>query len=83
MAKKKEAVDKFKTICDKVDRLSQVYTKDSYWQTLKVACDFVRSEDGDAYNVKRTLEKEATHWPPNTSNALALKVVMDKIEQPS
>ena len=79
MAKKKEAVDHFKLLCDKTDRLAPIYANDSFWQTMKQACDAVRN-DGPKQEAIAALDYESRHWPTNTSNSKAIKIVMDNIE---
>jgi len=75
---KKEAVDQFVVLCERVDRQSAVYANDPYWQLMKEGCDAVRV--GNASDeLKEKVKKEHGCWGSITSNKTALAVLLEKM----
>ena len=79
---KKEAVDLFVTLCERVDRQFAVYGGghfgDPYWKIMKEGCDAVRA--GNVSNeLKERVEKERGCWGSITSNKAALTLLLEKM----
>lgn len=75
---KKEAVDPFVILCERVDRQFTVYANDPYWQIMKEGCDAVRAGNVSD-ELKEKVNKERGCWGSITSNKASLALLLEKM----
>jgi len=74
---KKDNVDSFDLICEKVDRVSPVYKNDTFWKAMKLGCDAIRQGDISEEAIA-IVDKERRCWPSG-SNRKLIDAVMEKM----